>query len=93
MSDSFRSSIILSPLESKSVFDALVSSGRGDLADFIRNRSKCTDEAALYPMIARCFGDDDLVFDEDPAVSVSEGGAFVSAWVWVSALCEDEDAA
>lgn len=31
----------------------------------------------------QCEGNSDLEIDDDPSVSLSEGGAWVAAWIWV----------
>lgn len=93
MSDKFHSSVLLSPTESKMISDALTASGRTDLADLIDEKYGCTEETAIFSEMARVLADDDLSFDDHPAVSLSGEGAFVSAWVWIPSPDESSAAA
>ena len=93
MSETFHLSVLLSPTESKMISDALKSSGRNDLADLIAEKYGCAEQTAIFTGIARILGGEDLSFDDQPAVSLSEEGAFVSAWIWISAPNENSNAA
>lgn len=59
----------------------------------IQDRCGIDPDHAVYLDLAREREDDDLSFDEKPVISVSEDGAFVSAWVWVPAPDGNRDAA
>lgn len=57
----------------------LIAAGRHDLVDLLTGRSEPTDDEIFYANLARESSDECLEFDEEPLVSGSEDGAFVSA--------------
>lgn len=73
--------------------EALIVAGRYDLAGLLTGHSEPTDDEILYANLARESSAEYLEFDEQPVVSASEDGAFVSAWVWVPASDGRVDAA
>lgn len=79
-------------MESLEIRRILIASNRKDLADLL-DRKKPTDEEIGYCTLAQELADEDLEFDEQPFVSVNEDGAFVSAWVWIPAPCENGEVA
>ena len=75
------------------IHDALVSSGFVELAECMTRRHEHSLEEGEFVSLARGFCNDELEVDEDPVVSLADGGAWVAAWLWVSAPDQDSSAA
>ena len=80
--------MVIDKMELSEIRRILIDGGRKDLADLL-DRKKPTAEEIEYCEIAREMADEVLEFDDQPFVSVSEDGAFVSPWVWVPAPDEE----
>lgn len=69
----------------REIEQTLVLAGRDDLADLLTEQPRRTPEETRYVELARNLADEELDFDDNPIVSASEHGAFVSAWIWIPA--------
>jgi len=58
-----------------------------DLVQLLTVRLAPTEEEIHFCALARESWDEDLELGEQPTISIGEGGAYVSAWVWVPASC------
>jgi hypothetical protein len=75
------------------IHDALVSSGFTELAEWLTRKQEHSLEEEKLASLARGLCNDELEVDDDPVVSLAEGGAWVAAWLWVAAPAQDSSAA
>jgi len=91
MSDSHFHPIILYSEESKALHDALVSSGYGDLASNIARKAMRSTTDRKYIDALQLWDGETFNVDDQPVVSISEDGAHVMIWQWISRQELDSD--
>lgn len=79
----------LSKSDLKVIQEALISSGKADLAALFIQKEGLSPEEEKYVSLARVYCDDDLEIDEEPLVSIGDVGAWIAAWVWVEGSQEE----
>ncbi|MCX6866626.1 MAG: hypothetical protein NTV46_10495 [Verrucomicrobia bacterium] len=76
--------VLLDPAQAVSIHQILIATGNIELAEVISSRGRLSGNENRYVSIAREDLDEMLEIDENPIVSISDDGAYVMIWKWIS---------
>ena len=78
------SSVVLYSDDAKAIHDALLASGHDALAAMIATKALRSKTDRRFIAALPRLDDSDFDVDDEPVVSVSEDGAYVMVWRWVT---------
>ena len=75
---------ILGERQVRSIYDALVTSGHKALATMLASKAQRTPMDRQFIKALPPLDENDFSADDQPVVSISQDGAYVMVWRWIS---------